>query len=89
MTTLSSVLHIPCTDQNGTTDVIFMFLFITYTILLLPLVYMLVSPPNPKFLEVMNHVFIFAQPVSSTLKMLSTDHACDSAVSTGTEVISI
>lgn len=68
--------HIACTDQNDTQDIIYMFLFIICNILLPPIVYMLVSPPDSKFLEGMNHVlFIFAHSALNTLKMLSLDTA--------------
>lgn len=55
--------------------ILFMFLCIIHNTLLFPFVYMLISPPNPNFLEVTNQVLlIFAHPPSNMLKMLSTDH---------------
>lgn len=52
-----------------------LFLFIIYNFLLLTFVYMLISPANPKFLEIMNQVLlVFDYPASNTLKMSSIDH---------------
>lgn len=50
--------------------ILFMFLFIIHNTLPSPFVYRLASPSNPNFLEVTNHVLIFAHPASSTLKVL-------------------
>lgn len=50
--------------------ILFMFLFIIHNTLPFPFVYRLASPSNPNFLEVTNHVLIFAHPAPSTLKVL-------------------